>query len=167
MPSQQTTNNRNYQVNTIESYHDMQNDASRFQVDLASFCVIASGGDMREYIDTSIVPGASERSLLDTGASLDAICPKLLAEYGISNKVDSSKAAVIELADGTKVKTDGVINVTVEVSGKEFAVEFRVMPNLKPKIIYGAPFLEKAGILRQFREAVRMNLGTNGQKPKN
>ena len=166
MPSQQATNGNNGKIGNIENWQSLQAQ-NKFKVDLASFCVMANGGDMREYIDTSVVPGAAEKSLLDTGASLDAICPKLLAEYGISNKIDASKAAVIELADGTKVKTDGVINVTVDVSGKEFEVEFRVMPNLRPKIIYGAPFLEKAGILRQFREAIRTNLGQSSQESKN
>ena len=128
---------------------------------------MGNGADMREYVDTAVVPGAKEKSLLDTGATMNAICSKLLAEYGLSDKVDSSKAGLIQLADGTKVKSEGSISVQVEVGGKNYHVEYKVTPNLRPRIIYGAGFLDTTGILQNFRDAVKNHFNGKGEAPKN
>ena len=126
-----------------------------FTVDTESLCIMGKGTDMREYIETTIVPGSSERSLLDTGASVDAICPKLLAEYGIADQVKTEQSRFIELADKSLVKTEGTIDIKVNVNGTDHSVKFTVMPDIKPKIIYGTPFLAATGILDEFRNTVR------------
>ena len=118
----------------------------------------AKGNDVREYVQTTIVPGSSEQSLLDTGASLDAICPKLLTEYGIADKIKTEQERFVKLADETLVKIDGTIDIKVNVNGTEYQVNFTVMPNIKPKIIYGTPFLAATGILDEFRSSVSKRL---------
>ena len=129
-----------------------------FTVDSESVCMKAKGNDVREYVQTTIVPGSSEQSLLDTGASLDAICPKLLTEYGIADKIKTEQERFVKLADETLVKIDGTIDIKVNVNGTEYQVNFTVMPNIKPKIIYGTPFLAATGILDEFRSSVSKRL---------
>ena len=129
-----------------------------FTVDPESLCMMGKGDDVREYVETTIVPGTSERSLLDTGASLNAICPKLLAEYGISDKIQTEQARFVKLADDTLVKIEGSIKIQVNVNGTGHSVNFSVMPDINPKIIYGTPFLADTGILDDFRKAVGKRL---------
>ena len=126
-----------------------------FELKEESFCVMGLGKDMREYIDTAVVPGTSERSLLDTGATFDAINAQLLAEYGLSDKIDSNQSGRASLADGTSVKVEGHVQIPVEVNNNKYKVNFRVVDKLQPKIIYGVPFLTETGVLKKFRDSVK------------
>ena len=138
-----------------------------FTVKPESMCVMGNQGDLREYIDTEIVPGTNEKSLLDTGASVDAICPKLLIECGISDQVVAAEARFIELADKSLVKIEGTIEMKVNVRGKEYQVKFVVMPGIKPNIIYGMPFLKATGILKDFQDAIKNRFSNTTDPAKN
>lgn len=124
-------------------------------------------GDLREYIDTEVVPGTNEKSLLDTGASVDAICPKLLIECGLSDQVEAAEARFIELADKSLVKIEGTIEMRVNVRGNEHQVKFVVMPGIKPNIIYGMPFLKATGILKDFQDAIKNRFNNTNNVSKN
>ena len=122
---------------------------------------------MREYIDTEVVPGNTIKSLLDTGASVDAICPKLVAECGLSGEIENTESRFIELADKSLVKVEGFITMKVNVKGKDYSVKYTVMPGIKPEIIYGMPFLQQTGILNDFQQAVKSRFSNNITTSKN
>ena len=159
-------NNKNRNYNNTRNGGNSQG-INAFEVDTDSFCVMGMGNDMREYVDTAIVPGSSERSLLDTGATMDAISAQLLTECGLADKVSNAEAGRVALADGTSVKIEGTIVIPVEVNNKKHKVQFKVVDKLQPKIIYGIPFLEETGILNKFRESVREHLGKKNNSSKN
>ena len=130
-------------------YSDVRTSIRTFSVEIGKL-TLKDNGDLREYVDTTIVPGSTEKSMLDTGASDNAICPKLLAEYGISDQVDSSKAGFARLANNSIHRMDGEISVKIALGVKEYVVNFKVVPNLSPRIIFGVPFLKESGVLRYF-----------------
>ena len=168
-PKKQNNNNNwrnnqnNNQYNRFNNQQAPKQGVKAFTVHESSICVIGNGADMREYIDTEVVPGVSstrQRSLLDTGASIDAICPELIKECGLEEQIDTSQQRFIELADKTLVKIEGMIQIKVNVKGKEYEVNYAVMPGIKPKIIYGMPFLKATGILQEFSKAIKDRLET-------
>ena len=125
---------------------------------------LAESGDIRRYVSVEIVPGSSEKCLLDTGASGDGISPSLLSECGLSDKVDSNKPGICTLADGTTRKVSGEINIPVTIGSKTHEVQFKVVENLQPRVCLGTTFMNKTGILADFDAAIEARLGT---KPKN
>ena len=152
---QYNNNQRNFQ-----SYNNPQRtlnkpNISAFNVDMESMCIMNSNGDVREYVDTKLSDTITERAMLDTGATVDAISPELVSQLGLTGDVTTEHSRFIELADKSLVKIDGTIEKEVTVKGKPYTVKFTVMPGIKPKIIYGTPFLKATGILDDFKRSVQ------------
>ena len=151
----------------MKSFGQNINEIRSFEIDLDSLCAMNKNGDIREYVETTLKPGKSSLSLLDTGAMVNAISSELVDDCGRQNEIDRSKAGVIELANKETAQSAGTLTTQVEIQGSKFNIEFRVVPNLKPQIIYGAPFLNDTGILQDFRNSVNSHLGNTNTKNSN
>ena len=153
------TINGNWANNQIKPWLNNVNEIRSMAIDLSSICAMHKEGDIREYVDTTLKPEEKHRSLLDTGAMVNAINEELVNRCGWKNEVNHDNAANIELANKHTVKSAGTIFMNVEIKGHKYKVEFRVVPDLTPLIIYGAPFLLETGILDEFRNSVNNHLG--------
>ena len=136
------------------------NEIKSFLIDVDSICAMNNNGDVREYVDTKLGADTTVRSLLDTGAMVDAISEGLVKECGRKDEIDTSKASTVELANKQTAVSAGTINIPVEIQGQKYEINFRVVPDLKPQIIYGTPFLNQTGILTEFRNSVNSHLKT-------
>ena len=128
---------------------------------------MGNSGDMREYVNTKLSENVTERAMLDTGATVDAICPDLVKQLGLSNDIQTEQSRFIELADKSLVKIEGTIEKEVIVKNKPYKVKFTVMPGIKPKIIYGTPFLQATGILDEFKKSVQDKFSNPQSQSKN
>ena len=127
-------------------------------------CSKDSNGDLREYINTSIGNGTAIKSLCDPGAQANGISPKILSEHGMSDLVDETQKGQAKMADNHIVETRGVVTIDCEIEGETESVPFAVIENLSPSIIYGTPFLNKTGVLADFRQSIDNKIRN---KPKN
>ena len=143
----------------VKNFNQNINEIRSFEINLDSLCAMNKNGDIREYVETSLTPGRTELSLLDTGAMVNAINMKLVEDCGMQNKIDRTREGQIELANKEIAFSAGALTTFVEIAGRKYQIEFRVVPNLKPEIIYGAPFLKDTGILQDFRKSVTNHLG--------
>ena len=73
--------------NQFSGWNSFRPQIKSFTVEPESICAMRNGNDIREYVDTTVVPGTSERSLLDTGAGTNAISAQLIAEYGLTDQI--------------------------------------------------------------------------------
>ena len=124
-----------------------------------SYCALNEKFDSREYVKTTVTPDKSEKSLLDTGAMINAISTKLVEDCGMQNEIDRSETVRVELTNEESFYSVGTLTTFVEIAGRKYLLKFHVVPGLNPNIIYGTPFLEKIGILHDFRKSVKSHLG--------
>ena len=157
-------NNRaqqNTQKFHVKNWVDNINEIRSMTINMESICAMRFNGDVREYVETNLAPGVTHKSLLDTGAMVNAISESVVATCGWQNEIDISRKATIELANKAAAESAGTLTVKVDINGKNYEVEFRVVTDLEPKIIYGAPFLSETGILNEFRNSVNNHLGNS------
>ena len=147
----------------VKPWQQQINQVQCMNIDLNSLCAMNQNGDIREYVETTLKLGVTVKSLLDTGAMVNAISLDLIEQCSWKNQLDTSKSGNIELADKKTATCAGIINTPIEINGTHYDVEFRVIANLNPRIIYGAPFLNDTGILEEFRYSVNNRLNTNTQ----
>jgi len=152
-------NNKNFQnaqKPAIADYNNVVNQVSTFEVQMNKMSMeFNEQGELREYLITEVVPGTSEKTLLDTGASESAVSEELIKQINLEDKIDRSHSGNVAMANNSVVQSAGRIKINIAIKSISYAVDFVVVSDLSPRVILGAPFLNQTGILKKFKDAVR------------
>ena len=153
--------NNNYnknrtQVSEISQFSEVHEGLCTFEIQINKVeFEFDNKGELREYVTTEVVAGKNEKTLLDSGASASAVSAELIAEIGQSDQIDQTRAGSVKMANNKAVPSCGRISIAIKVNGKSFTVDFVVIEGLSPSVILGAPFLDKTGVLKKFKEAIK------------
>jgi hypothetical protein len=86
----------------------------------------------------------------DTGSEIDLISPKLASELGLAVQPGSQ---VLELADGSLVRTDGFVDVLLSLAAPAvatvMALEFHLLQELTHTLLIGEETLEELSIFKE------------------
>ena len=109
--------------------------------------------DSHEVPDSKIpvkFEGLTFKALLDTGATVNAIGPKILKKYPRLRKYKCQKEVITQSATTAcskkKIELNTVVTVNVEILHRNFQVTFYVVPDLQNDFILGIPFFQQAEI---------------------
>lgn len=130
-----------------------------FNINMAKVAIeVDAQGESNEYVFTEVVPGKTEKSLLDTGANKNGICSSLLTEHGMSDQIDTDRKGKVTVANNAEFETNGVIKIEIVIEGEPYEVEFHVIKDLVPRVILGTPFMQDTGIYKDFVASIQSRL---------